>query len=136
MGLSENTVVAFKKRDTNRAKSLRNQASPAERRLWKHLSNRQIAGYKFSRQMPVGPYFADFLCRELKLIIEIDGYSHDTQQGYDLARTKDMEDHGYRVARFSNQDVMTNVEGIVREIERVVANIPSPNPSRRREGKL
>lgn len=136
MGLSENTVVAFKKRDTNRAKSLRNQASPAERRLWKHLSNRQIAGYKFSRQMPVGPYFADFLCRELKLIIEIDGYSHDTQQGYDLARTKDMEDHGYRVARFSNQDVMTNVEGIVREIERIVANIPTPDPSRRREGKL
>lgn len=134
MGLSENTVVAFKKRDTNRAKSLRNQASPAERRLWKHLSNRQIAGYKFSRQMPVGPYFADFLCRELKLIIEIDGYSHDTQQGYDLARTKDMEDHGYRVARFSNQDVMTNVEGIVREIERIVANIPTPNPSRKREG--
>lgn len=134
MGLSENTVVAFKKRDTNRAKSLRNQASPAERRLWKHLSNRQIAGYKFSRQMPVVPYFADFLCRELKLIIEIDGYSHDTQQGYDLARTKDMEDHGYRVARFSNQDVMTNVEGIVREIERIVANIPTPNPSRKREG--
>ncbi|MEL6875662.1 MAG: DUF559 domain-containing protein, partial [Pseudomonadota bacterium] len=103
---------------------------------WKYLSKRQIAGFKFSRQMPVGPYFADFLCRELKLIIEIDGYSHDAQQSYDHGRTRDLEDHGYRVLRFANQDVMTNVEGVVREIELIVSNIPTPNPSRKREGDL
>ncbi|WP_239447430.1 endonuclease domain-containing protein [Parasphingorhabdus marina] len=134
--MNESIVVTFRKRDTNRAKTLRNQATPAERELWKYLNNRRVAGYKFSRQMPVGPYFADFLCRELKLIIEIDGYSHDTRQGYDLARTKDLENHGYRVARFSNRDVMTNVEGVVREIELIVSGMPSPDPSRRREGNL
>ncbi len=58
------------------------------------MSKRQMCGFKFSRQMPIGPYFADFLCREMNLIVEIDGYSHDTQQDYDLRRTRDLEVHG------------------------------------------
>ncbi len=65
-------------RNTARAKSLRNVASPPERLLWQNLRNRQLGGHKFNRQMPVGPYFADFLCREFRLIVELDGISHDT----------------------------------------------------------
>ncbi|MEM8918840.1 MAG: DUF559 domain-containing protein [Pseudomonadota bacterium] len=132
--MNDSIVVTYKTRDTNRAKSLRNKATPAERRLWTYLNKRQVAGRKFSRQMPVGPYFADFLCRELKLIVEIDGYSHDGQQAYDDKRTMDLEDHGYQVIRFSNQDVMNNVEGVVRRIAEFVDGFPTPSPSRRREG--
>ena len=129
-------MVTFKQRDTKRAQSLRNQATPAERTLWKYLNKSQVGGFKFSRQMPVGPYFVDFLCRKLKLVIEIDGHSHDMQQDRDLKRTRDMEEHGYRVIRFANADVMSNVEGVVAEIARVVSGMPTPNPSRRREGNL
>nr|WP_254306010.1 endonuclease domain-containing protein [Sphingopyxis sp. BSNA05] len=115
---------------------MRNTATPAERKLWKYLSKRQLGGRKFSRQMPVGPYYADFLCRELGLIIEIDGYSHETQQAYDAKRTRDLVAHGYKVIRFTNDDVLSNVEGVVGRIEQVLADMPTPNPSRRREGDL
>jgi very-short-patch-repair endonuclease len=127
-------VVTFKQRDTNRAQSLRNEATPAERELWKFLNKRQVSGYKFSRQMPVGPYFADFLCRELNVIVEIDGISHDVQQSYDARRTKALEDHGYRVIRFTNRDVMENIEGVVQQIETLISDMPTLNPSREREG--
>ncbi|MBQ0773006.1 MAG: endonuclease domain-containing protein [Sphingomonadales bacterium] len=127
-------MPVFKPRNTNRARSLRNAATPAERELWKYLSKRQVGGLKFSRQMPVGPYYADFLCRELGLIIEIDGYSHETQQSYDAKRSRDLVDHGYRVLRFTNDDVLSNVEGVIRQIEMAVAGSPTPNPSRKREG--
>jgi very-short-patch-repair endonuclease len=127
-------MVTFKPRDTNRAQSLRNEATPAERELWKFINRRQIGGHKFSRQMPVGPYFVDFLCRELSLILEVDGFSHDTRQSYDAKRTAGLEAHGYRVIRFTNQDVFVNIEGVVKQIELVLSDIPTPNPSRRRGG--
>ena len=129
-------MPVFKPRNTDRAKSLRNAATPAERELWKYLSRRPVGGRKFSRQIPVGPYYADFLCRELGLIIEIDGYSHETQQGYDAKRTSDLVAHGYSVIRFTNDDVLNNVEGVVGQIEQVLADIPTPNPSRKREGDI
>ncbi|MEH6661951.1 MAG: DUF559 domain-containing protein [Parasphingorhabdus sp.] len=129
-------MVVFKPRNTDRAKSLRNAATPAERELWKYLSRRQVRGRKFSRQMPVGPYYADFLCRELGLIIEIDGYSHETQQGYDAKRTSDLVEHGYKVIRFTNDDVLNNVAGVVGQIELALKDMPTPNPSRKREGDI
>ena len=89
--------ATFQPRNTRRAKTLRNEATPAERRLWLHLSNRQLRGCKFSRQMPVGPYFADFLCRERQLVVEIDGYSHDLRVKHDERRDRYMIDAGYRI---------------------------------------
>ncbi len=86
--------------------------------------------------MPVGPYFADFLCRELNLIIEIDGYSHDLQQRYDERRTMLLEANGFHIVRFSNQEVMGNIEGVLRQIEEILDDMPTPNPSRSREGDL
>ncbi|WP_108809940.1 DUF559 domain-containing protein [Sphingorhabdus sp. Alg231-15] len=129
-------MVTFKRRDTNRAQSLRKEATPAERKLWNCLKKRQVKGRKFSRQMPVGPYFADFLCRELNLIIEIDGYSHDLQQRYDERRTMLLEANGFHIVRFSNQEVMGNIEGVLRQIEEILDDMPTPNPSRSREGDL
>lgn len=86
--------------------------------------------------MPVGPYFADFLCREANLIIELDGYSHDMRQAYDEHRDHGLAESGYRVLRFTNNDVMTNIDGVVSEIERSLAHLPTPTPSRKREGDI
>ena len=119
----------FKPRNTTRARELRNQATPAERSLWTALSSRKVAGHKFSRQMPVGPYFADFLCREAKLVIELDGYSHDMSQAQDAQRDRYMSREGYTVLRIANADVMNNLEGCVAQIEMVFAKIcPPPAP--------
>ena len=126
----------FQPRDTHRAKELRNAATPAERALWRCLSGRKIGGWKFSRQMPVGPYFADFLCREAQLIVELDGYSHDMRQAHDNRRDQWIAQNGYRTLRFTNENVMSNLEGVVAEIERSLAHLPTPNPSRKREGDI
>ncbi len=127
----------FKPRNTKRAKELRQQASPAERRLWQYLSRSLLEGHKFSRQIPIGPYFADFVCRAMKLVVELDGYSHDVRVDYDAVRTKFIEAQGYRVIRFNNEDVIRNMEGVLTMIGQALAgrSLPTPNPSRLREGK-
>ena len=124
----------FKPRATTRAKSLRNEASPPERLLWQHLRNRQLAGHKFSRQIPIGPYFADFLCREARLIVELDGPSHDNSADYDARRDAYCRAQGYSILRFTNADVLTNLEGVMSHIATTLAHLPTPNPSRLREG--
>ena len=123
----------FSERNTVRAQELRNAATPAERLLWHYLSRSEL-GVKFSRQMPVGPFYADFLCRELSLIIELDGHSHDVQPERDIFRDRYLADHDYRVLHFTNADVLGNVEGVVAQIKCVLAHWPTPNPSRKREG--
>ncbi|QJU59742.1 endonuclease domain-containing protein [Sphingomonas sp. AP4-R1] len=122
----------FKSRDTQTAKALRHAATPAERRLWHCLARRQLCGHKFSRQMPIGSYVVDFLCRDRKLIVELDGYSHDLRIEADQQRTDWLESEGYRVIRFSNAEVMETLEGILLSIsaalaERVPAH-PQPLP--------
>ena len=119
----------FKPRNTARAKTLRSQATPAERLLWTALSNRKEAGHKFSRQMPVGPYFADFLCREARLVVELDGYSHDMTQDYDGRRDAFMVEQGFTVLRFANPDVLNNLDGVVQAIGAALAETdPPPAP--------
>ena len=102
-------------RNTRQARRLRNAATPAERLLWRHLARSQLSA-KFSRQMPLGPYFADFLCRELRLVVELDGFSHEARVEYDARRDAWMKAQGYRVLRFGNAMVL-------REIDEVVAAI-------------
>ena len=123
----------FQNRDTVRARKLRNDATPAERLLWQFLSRAQL-GAKFSRQMPVGPFFADFLCRTSDLIIEIDGHSHDIAPERDVYRDKCLNEAGYRVIHFTNAEVLGNVEGVITVIRIALADAPTPNPSRKREG--
>ena len=110
-----NVMPDWKPRNTDRARNLRNAATPAERTLWNHLSRKQL-GVKFSRQMPIGPYFADFLCRELKLVVECDGFSHDLRPQHDAARNRWMREAGYTVLRFTNADVLKNTEGVLETI--------------------
>lgn len=109
----------FRPRNTARARTLRRDAPPAERLLWRRLSASQL-GAKFSRQMPLGPYFADFLCRELKLVIELDGFSHETRLSHDAARDRWLAEAGYRVLRFTNAEVGENLEGVCRAIAQAV----------------
>lgn len=114
----------WKTRNTDRAKSLRNQATPTERALWGHLSRSQL-GAKFSRQMPIGPFFADFLCRELKLVIELDGFSHDGQPERDTARDAWLAQEGYHVMHFTNAQMADNAEGVTLAIAEEVARLKS-----------
>ncbi len=105
----------WKPRNTARARTLRREATPAERALWPYLARSQL-GTKFSRQMPLGPFFADFLCRELSLVIELDGHSHDVAPERDAPRDTWMAAHGFTVLRFTNAEVQGNVEGVVTAI--------------------
>jgi very-short-patch-repair endonuclease len=118
-------MAKFAPRNTERARELRGRATPAERELWKYLSRSQLSA-KFSRQMPVGPYFADFLCRELKLVIELDGFSHDVAPKKDAVRDRWMERNGYRVCRFTNEDVFDDVEAIVAVIKGEIERLAHP----------
>ena len=84
--------------------------------------------------MPIDPFICDFVSRSLKLIIEIDGGQHDWNAEADQRRTNFLEAQGYKVIRFWNNDVIERIEGVVLEIERVIADMPSPDASRWREG--
>ena len=126
-------VPSWTDRDTKRARELRNAATPAERALWRQLARCQL-GVKFSRQMPVGPFFADFLCRSRKLIVEVDGHSHDVQPERDQARDAYLKSEGYRVLHFSNADVLGNTQGVIEIIRTALQEEPTPGPSRKREG--
>ncbi len=95
----------------DRAKRMRREPTPAEAKLWRHLRDRQIANTKFTRQLVVGPYVADFAARDTKLIIEVDGDTH-SDQSRDESRTDWLQRQGYRVIRFSNADIMSEMDGV------------------------
>ena len=103
---------------TNRSRSLRSQPVSAEERLWAYLRNRQLGGFKFVRQAPIGPYFADFLCREAKVVVEVDGATHgeDHEIVADQVRTRDLERLGYGVFRATNGDIYENVNGVLDQL--------------------
>jgi len=99
-----------------RAIGLRKEPTPAEAKLWAHLRNEQL-GVKFRRQHAVGNYIPDFVCIQKKLIIELDGGHHVEQAEYDAERTKFLESQGYKVIRFWNNDVMNDINGVIRNIQ-------------------
>ncbi|MBL0483260.1 MULTISPECIES: endonuclease domain-containing protein [Aeromonas] len=100
------------------AKRLRRDATQAEQKLWQQLRNRRLAGLKFRRQMPIGPYVVDFICLEQGLIIEVDGSQHGTQanQMHDEARTAYLNQQGFRVIRVWNNDVLSQMEVVLAHI--------------------
>ena len=124
----------WKKRNTQRARELRNTATPAERQLWVYLNRSQL-GAKFSRQIQIGSFFGDFVSRRDKLIIELDGYSHDVAPERDVLRDRYLYEAGYRVLHFPNHEVLANVEGVIEVIRSALIDRPTPNPSRKREGR-
>jgi very-short-patch-repair endonuclease len=101
-----------------RARRLRKNLTDAERRLWSKLRRRQLDGFRFRRQVPLGPYFVDFLCIEERLIIEVDGGQHAVEQAADAKRTAWLKGEGFRVVRFWNNDVLANADGVIEIILR------------------
>ena len=103
-----------------RARELRREMTPQERRLWRRLRGKQLYGLRFRRQHPIAPFIVDFYCHEHKLVVEIDGHTHyqPKQQGYDRARTERLTQRGFRVVRFTNRDVDRSIDGVLEEIVR------------------
>ena len=101
-----------------RARKLRKSDTAAEQRLWESLRSRRLQNMKFVRQLPVGPYIADFACSAPWLIVEVDGATHSTAEevAYDADRTTYLETQGYRVLRAGNHDVFTNLGGVLESI--------------------
>ena len=110
------------------ARKLRQNQTPQETKMWNILRNQQIKGCKFRRQYPIGEYIVDFVCKEIKLIIEIDGGQHNTpeQINYDKKRTKYLNSKGYKVLRFWNNEIDKNLEGVYKKIVDVISIQPSP----------
>ena len=107
-----------------RARALRGNLTDAERRLWNHLRRKQIDGHRFRRQVPIGPYIADFVCLDAKLVIEVDGGQHNDNAHNDARRTALIEAQGFRVLRFWNNDVLGNTEGVLEVIRQSLADPP------------
>jgi len=125
---------AYDREPTRRSRELRNNATPAERKLWQRIRDRQLSA-RFNRQVPIGPFICDFAARTAKVVIELDGGQHAKRTIEDHRRTRFLVSRGYRVLRFWNNDVLENVEGVLILIEEALKNSPSPSPSREREGK-
>lgn len=99
----------------SRARALRQGDNMAEALLWNELKARKLGGHKFVRQSPIGPYFADFLCRERKLVVEVDGYQH-AGSVHDEKRDAFMKADGYSVIRFWNEDVLKRRDDVCQTI--------------------
>jgi very-short-patch-repair endonuclease len=122
--------ASVSERQRSRAKQLRQTMTPAETLLWRYLKANRIDGLGFRRQVPFKNYIADFTCLSAKLIIELDGQSHDfdAQQRADATRDAFFMTEGFRVLRFSNQDVMSNLEGVVEAIRLAASSSASGSP--------
>ena len=115
------------------ARALRKRMTDAERLLWRHLRNRELGGWKFKRQYPMGPYIVDFICVDRNVVIEVDGGQHAENEDSDLQRSIFLNKMGYRVFRFWNNQVLQETEAVLEGIFAILANgkqnSPSPQPS-------
>jgi very-short-patch-repair endonuclease len=113
---------------TTRARRLRHNSTDAELRLWYRLRSRSIEDRKFVRQEPIGPYIVDFVCREARLIAEVDGGQHSGNE-QDRIRDRWLTAHNYRVLRFWNHDVLKNMDGVLEVIAAAVRAESPPHPT-------
>ncbi|GGK28108.1 endonuclease domain-containing protein [Salinarimonas ramus] len=111
--------AAPRSRSRTLARAMRRQPTEAEKRLWWHLRKRiPLNGSSFRRQVPLGPYIVDFCCLKARLVIEVDGGQHTTDEAlaYDAARTRTLEAQGYQVIRFPNSEVLTAIDDVMATI--------------------
>ncbi len=102
------------------ARHLRSRQTEAERRLWCRLRGRNLDGFKFRRQFPIDRYFADFVCIDAKLVVELDGSQHAEQAAYDAERTAALEACGFHVLRFWNHQVLKHMDDVLQTIYRTL----------------
>ena len=114
-----------RKRLRSLSQALRRQQTPPEKKLWRELRSRQLSGLKFRRQHSVGRFIVDFYCREIRLVIEIDGKVHEKQRDYDALRDFLIEAKGFTVIRVSNEEVNENMNHLFKKIDQAT---PLPLP--------
>jgi very-short-patch-repair endonuclease len=109
------------------ARRLRRDSTQAEQKLWRYLRARSLAGFKFVRPKPIGSYIVDFVCREKRLVIEVDGGQH-ADNNNDAVRDRWLAEHRYRVLRFWNNEVLENIEGVWDTIFAAASAATPPHP--------
>jgi len=115
--VGEGLVLPYNKNLTALARENRSNPTNAETKIWREiLRMRQFAQYKFLRQKPIGGYIVDFYCSELQLVIEIDGDSHAETIEYDLERTRFLNALGLQVIRYTNDEILRNIEGVYHDL--------------------
>ena len=125
--------VNVKNNLTGIARKLRKKATDAEKHLWKKLRAKQLEGFKFRRQQPIGHYIVDFVNLEKKIVIELDGGQHAGNRDKDLQRDAWFRSEGFQVLRFWNNEVFENMEGVLESIRKQLLS-PSPDPSHKGRG--
>lgn len=118
-GVTEGAMRDSEKRSRKFAKALRKNLTDAEVILWESLRRKQLGGFRFRRQHPIGPYIADFACPMERLVIELDGWTHssDAEITHDANRTTYLESQGWSVLRFENEDVLNHLGQVLEHIE-------------------
>ncbi len=111
-----------------RARNLRRNMTEAEIRVWHMLRAHRMNGHKFRRQVPIGRYIADFVCHEVRLVVEIDGGQHDFSPPGETERSDFLRNEGYRILRFWNNEVLANTDGVHEAIVSELAASPPPCP--------
>ena len=114
--------IPYNKTLTEKARKNRKNPTPAEQKLWHEvLQSKRLDNLKFTRQKPLDEYIVDFYCSELMLAIEIDGDTHAKQKQYDRNRTKNLNKHGVEVIRYTNADVLNNLEGVYQDLHKRIS---------------
>ena len=108
------------------ARQLRADSTDAERAIWNAVRGRRLGGFKFKQQWTIGPFVVDFRCWERRLVVEIDGGQHGEKR--DRRSMEWLEAQGYRVVRFWNNDVITNLEGVLQVLHNALTSHPHPGP--------
>jgi very-short-patch-repair endonuclease len=108
---------------------LRRNSTEVEKRLWSILRDRRLVGHKFRRQVPIGPYFADFACYEARLVVELDGGQHFDERTRDAARDAELERRGFEVLRFWNTEINDNRDGVLEAIFAALTRRAAPPSS-------
>ncbi len=131
--VQDRTVVPI---NQTRAREMRLSPTAAERKLWWHIRHRlSLPVSHFRRQVRLGHYIVDFANHDLKFVIELDGGQHAERTGGDARRTRFLESEGYRVLRFWNSEVLSNIDGVLEVIQSAVVATPTPTPPHKGEGK-
>jgi len=123
-------IISYRPELVERARELRKNLTPAETLLWKNLKGKKINGFDFDRQKPIDRFIVDFYCKILKLAIEVDGQSHDFKIEYDVTRQKRLESFGIKVIRFTEKEVLHDLDNVLTEIEYWTQKLPSGEGTR------
>jgi len=112
------------------ARQLRNNSTKAEIKLWHHLKGKQLRGYDFHRQKPIGNYIVDFFCNKLMLVIELDGYTHGFKEVFERDKLKEqsLQELEITILRFKDEDIINNIEGVIAYIEEYIQGLENKHP--------